>query len=477
MHVALVIDEFWPTAGGIGTYYTMLSCLLSDAGHAVTIVLDDRHGEPVLPCTKNVELVRLRSDVGEWEQRLGDLLPDEAMYARRDLAFGIAARAWYQSTGCARQIDVLEIADTKGYGLALIDHDLPPVALTLHGSKTLLSRHQGTAQGIPLNLDTRIQIACELNVMGLADSLMACSPSNADAWSTLSERPVRLVTPPWHDLGGHYLPPKPADKASTASGTKLRGLVLGRLEMLKGALNVAEACRLLQQRNHPAEIHWLGRSNPSAPGGEDMATYLYKRYADVWGSSLHWHGRQGRDEVARQLQQADYLLVASNWETLNLTVFEAMTTGTPVIVSDGAGVSAFCEHEVHALCVPAGQADALADAIERLTGDAELRQRLISGAAQMLAERLHPDKIVAERISAYEAAIARRAARRQLVDSFSPSRPLLEQALRSLAESEYVAIEKMSFGRFLYKLAGKAKRAVLRRASARSGEKMRPVCR
>ncbi|MSR47240.1 MAG: glycosyltransferase family 1 protein [Planctomycetes bacterium] len=64
------------------------------------------------------------------------------------------------------------------------------------------------------------------------------------------------------------------------------------------------------------------------------------------------------------------LLVQPSWfEGFGLPAFEAMACGTPVVATHGTGEGA-------ALLVPAGDVAALAQALERLLGDAELRATL-----------------------------------------------------------------------------------------------------
>jgi glycosyltransferase involved in cell wall biosynthesis len=62
--------------------------------------------------------------------------------------------------------------------------------------------------------------------------------------------------------------------------------------------------------------------------------------------------------------------------TSPLKLFEAMASGRPIIASDLSSVREILTHEENALLVPAGDAHALAAAIERLLRDRDLSRRL-----------------------------------------------------------------------------------------------------
>ena len=455
MHICFVLDEFWPTAGGIATFYRMLSRLMVEAGHQVTILLDEKvhHEAPIQP-EEGYQLIRLTDRVEDLSQRLRGFFLNETDRVARGLALGAVAREWFMTEGKSAGIDVLEVADTNGYGLLLADENLPPLVLACHGSMALLDRHQ------PHFINNRpLQIACELTLTGLADTMIAHSPMNVAEWTEITERPVRLARPPWHPLDGAF---QMQEGRTYDAHTPLTGLVVGRLERRKGAILTAEACRVCQDNNVPVNMNWIGRTTRSAPEFQDMAAYLEHDYSDVWNTAFHWHGQMERAKTIQRIHTADYLLVASTWETLNMTVFEAMACGTPVIVSAGAGAQGYCRHEVDSLCVPSEDPQAIAAAIERLTKDASLRERIGRAGVDTVSRELAPDRVVGDRIEAYQAAIERRGARKRLLNQFMPGQPILEQVKKAFEWSEMSAIDQMSYSQLLRKLVGKLKRALTR---------------
>lgn len=98
-------------------------------------------------------------------------------------------------------------------------------------------------------------------------------------------------------------------------------------------------------------------------------------------------------------------------ETFGLAALEAMRAGTPVVAARSGGLPEVIEDGVSGLLVAPGDVDGLRDALERLTSDAGLRER-VGGAARLRAERFTPAAILPRVEAAYDRALAHRAAPR-----------------------------------------------------------------
>jgi glycosyltransferase involved in cell wall biosynthesis len=66
---------------------------------------------------------------------------------------------------------------------------------------------------------------------------------------------------------------------------------------------------------------------------------------------------------------------------------EAMSVGVPVVTTSLAGVAELVTHEESGLLVPAGDTEALAQALRRLLEDGGLRGRLAGHARKVMEER------------------------------------------------------------------------------------------
>ncbi len=93
-----------------------------------------------------------------------------------------------------------------------------------------------------------------------------------------------------------------------------------------------------------------------------------------------------RADVLRLFAAADASLLSSSWENFPHTVVEALAVGTPVIATRVGGVAEVVRDGVNGLVVEPGDVDALAGAVERFFGDAELARRLAERAASSVAD-------------------------------------------------------------------------------------------
>jgi glycosyltransferase involved in cell wall biosynthesis len=97
-------------------------------------------------------------------------------------------------------------------------------------------------------------------------------------------------------------------------------------------------------------------------------------------------------------------------ETFGLAALETAAAGKPIVASDIGGLSEVVADGETGLLVPGGDPGALRVAMERLLGDAGLRERL-GEAARGRAAEFAPAAVVPQFEQAYEAAIATRRAR------------------------------------------------------------------
>jgi glycosyltransferase involved in cell wall biosynthesis len=117
-----------------------------------------------------------------------------------------------------------------------------------------------------------------------------------------------------------------------------------------------------------------------------------------------WPHRLAIEALRRSL----FTVAPSLWpEPFGLVALEAAAAGKPIVASDIGGLRDIVLDGETGLLVPPEDRPALVAAMRRLSGDAELRQRL-GAAAMERAETFSPGAIIPRFEEAYELAIARR---------------------------------------------------------------------
>jgi glycosyltransferase involved in cell wall biosynthesis len=100
------------------------------------------------------------------------------------------------------------------------------------------------------------------------------------------------------------------------------------------------------------------------------------------GPHVRFIGPQPRERVLELFRAADASILSSSWENFPHSVVEALAAGTPVIATRVGGVTEVVRDGENGLLVPAGDGDALADAVRRYFADDALRARLRAAAAE-----------------------------------------------------------------------------------------------
>jgi glycosyltransferase involved in cell wall biosynthesis len=138
-------------------------------------------------------------------------------------------------------------------------------------------------------------------------------------------------------------------------------LSLGRLHPFKGIDLLVSAMASVAD----ATLVIAGPSLRSRAAG-DEATRLEQQVERLGlGGRTHFLGPVGPDRAMQLLAAADVVAVPSRLETLNKVCVEAVAVGTPFVVSDTTGISAWARGSGVGVVVPAGDESALAAGLVR----------------------------------------------------------------------------------------------------------------
>lgn len=178
--------------------------------------------------------------------------------------------------------------------------------------------------------------------------------------------------------------------------------VVGRVEPWKGQDVAVRALRRLRERGLPAHALLIGETrSPDWPAfaGDVMTLIAESRL----GQHVSFTGHLAAPTVA--LATLDVLVCSSREEGFSLAVAEGMSASVPVVATRCGGPEDLIDDGTNGLLVPAGDPDALADAVTRLAANPALAAGLAAAGRATWAGRF-TSRHAAERFLAFLQSLA-----------------------------------------------------------------------
>ncbi len=208
-------------------------------------------------------------------------------------------------------------------------------------------------------------------------------------WLYQAETSNVAVIPPGVDTSRFY--PIDQDEAREFIGVPCEHrmvLFVGRIEPLKGIDTLIEAVALMRGREsfgtHPFCLVVIG-GDPDVSRAE-MTTEMehLQELCETKGLSdlVLFLGKRDQDTLQYYYSAAEVVVVPSHYESFGLVALEAMACATPVVASETGGLAYLIQDGETGFHVPFGEPEALAEKLQLLLKDDELRQRLGHQAAQ-----------------------------------------------------------------------------------------------
>lgn len=384
MDILLLTSTFHPLTGGAETYAQLLAQGLAAAGHRVTVATDgswlsDRpivehvDGYRVLRPREFAEVVDARDKV-KWRQmqysvlnELGQLLAGQ----RFDLVHANSHECLVLAAMIALDGDSALVAslheqnpDLEPYGLGRcrLSYQTLPVRVVLAASRFYLERARRF--GVPPERVRLVYHGVAIEPRGAEDRARERRRLGVGDDELLLVCPGRIYTRKGQVHLGGALP------AIRAALPAVRVLFAGRIS----DFGYAERLRQLL----------------AAGGVADVVTFDETRTAS---------------DMPDVYAAADVVVQPSLEEGLGLTVIEAMAAGRPVVASDVVGIEEVVTHEHDGLLVPPADPERLARAVIAMATSPALAADCAAAALATVRERFTQERMVAETLAAYEAAL------------------------------------------------------------------------
>lgn len=213
---------------------------------------------------------------------------------------------------------------------------------------------------------------------------------NPDDYATLTslgvpEARIHTIAGSGVDLARFHPTPEPPEPVRIG--------FVGRLLFDKGVHTLVAAHELLRARGLDVTTRLAGRPDPGNP--TSIPSDLLEQWKHVPGLELVGHVREVDDFLA----SVHIVALPSRREGMPKSLLEAAASGRPMVASNVPGCREAVVQDRTGFLVPADDAEALADALEKLARSSSLRARFGSAARALAEERFGADRI-ANQISA-----------------------------------------------------------------------------
>ncbi|HEV3176238.1 MAG TPA: glycosyltransferase family 4 protein [Stellaceae bacterium] len=272
-------------------------------------------------------------------------------------------------------------------GLAAFAARIPAVVSSLTGmGYSLASAGLGARMArLPMSLALRLLLAWRRSVLVIQNeahraTLLALAPKAADR--------VVVIRGSGVDTRHFAALPDPSARPIAIG-------FVGRLLADKGVRVLIDAYRRLLARGVPVRLVLAGVPDPESP--TSISDAEIKDWLTL--SGLTWLGQVS--DVRQVWAEAHIAVLPSFHEGLPKSLLEAAACARPIVATDIPGCREVAIPGRNALLVPVGDAPALADAIERLARDDDLRRRLGAVSRSVVEPDLSDLRIGAETVALY----------------------------------------------------------------------------
>lgn len=169
-----------------------------------------------------------------------------------------------------------------------------------------------------------------------------------------------------------------------------------RLLRDKGVVEFVEAARILRERGVAVHCQLIGDADPGNP--TTITTSELESWRDEGVVELLGY----RTDISRLFGAAHIVVLPSYYgEGLPKVLVEAAACGRPVITTDHPGCRDAIEPNVSGILIPVRNSEALADAIEQLVNDPELRRQMGQAGRELAERKFSIDDIVQQHLEIY----------------------------------------------------------------------------
>lgn len=408
MRICLISTEFAPFHGwGAGTYASLMSKALAEAGHQVHVLTWDR------AILKRAAALRpgVQFHAIEWDRAPTGL----AGYPSHPTRHAMGVYDTLRELHAQHRFEYIEYPDFGGEGhfvgrarRTLGEFADAVIGVRLHASVEWLmqlNRTERVGKDWVFNRHIEAQAIRDADVAiapsrAMIDVVKRQLGANLGAPTNRPGRVIRVVHNPFDSsLLGEAA--APGHKHQRDEPPVL--LCVGRIAHQKGTHIFVQAVVKLLDAGRDVQARILGGDTPTGPLARSMLATIREmippRHAAKFDIRDDQHPRQ---LLLEQIREASVCVYPSLWENFPYACAEAMASGATVLGSDGGGIPEMIENGVNGLLFRSEDATDCAEKLTRLLDDPGLAKRLASAAPARIAQLSDPARAVRETLEAVE---------------------------------------------------------------------------
>jgi glycogen(starch) synthase len=408
MKIALISYEYPPDTalGGIATYTSQIARLMQQRGHQVEVFA----GSPQRSGAVMDSGIVVHRILCKHRREFSSLVAVRFAERYQDIRFDVveSPEIGAESQGVTTLVPEVPLViklHTPTYLIQQVNY-LPPTrgmqlrrivgALRRGQRPTLLTRANYDPEQDPERLQT-LKADVVITPSQILGQILV------QAWS-LNPETIQVVPNP-------YLPNRALLDIPVATQTR-RITFIGRLEVRKGVLELAQAIPQILKCHPDVTFRFVGAPWPSPRPNLDMQQYLLKRL-HRHRQHLEFTGAVPLETIPTHLAATDICVFPSRWENFPGVCLEAMAAARGIVGSRAGGMVEMLDNGVVGRLVEPTQPQEIATAVNQLLALPALRMKLGQNARDRILTHYNLNTIGELQERAYAEAIARRTGQRQ----------------------------------------------------------------
>lgn len=438
LNILFILPEYYPhSGGGISTYYLQYIDFMRSHVAKIKVVVGSAYSQSSDRFLHHdIEVEYLKPELF---QKYLEMFKKFDFIPQYKKAIASAWAMWEQ-VNAGEGFDLVECTDFGlGFVPWLIHHNIP-VVTRLHGSSGQIELHERELQEILFGDQCR---QTELSLLEKSDALVTHSQSNYTFWQDIfPHKKIDLISPVFKT---DATPAKFIQKENFA-------IVCSRIQEWKGPDIL---CRAVKAMAKPVLIKWYGR-NTMFKEGLSKSDQLLEKFPEVWNQTIIHQGQVSHHQLKDIQKTAKFAIIPSTWDMYNFTCLEYMSVGTPVICSEGAGVSSLIKNGINGFKYASNDPIALASCIEAVNNmDQRAYEKMTSEALKTVKSLMYID-IVKDNIKLMV----------QVIQKFEKIDPnVFNQALYLPSDKKYtidIVLNQQPLGKLLKYISKRLKNKITR---------------